>query len=380
MKILYLTEDYFYSKVHHSLVSSLIKERDDVSCTLFTLYREPEGVKNIESQYGKANYELISVKNQSNQYRYKLDFRYKINYKLKALMDKVDINKYDLIFASTIFSEGALAYKLSMKHNIPYVVAVRGTDSSLYFKYMFHLWLKAKKILSRAKQVFFISPNLLYKTYNHVCLRSSEELFKSKSLVIPNGIDRFWLNNYRSIKARNNNAIKQSFEFLFIGRLDKNKNIKNTIKAFLQTQKKYLDYNLSFTIVGENGYYSDYVKSITRKNSNINYLGPIYDKMQLLKCMRIHNVFIMVSHSETFGLVYIEALSQSLPIIFTKNQGIDGCFTNNKIGERVNSKSVKSIARGMSRIIENYEFYDFVESDLSSFSWENIALRYLKNI
>ena len=267
-----------------------------------------------------------------------------------------------------------------MKHNIPYVVAVRGTDSSLYFKYMFHLWLKAKEILSQAKRIFFISPNLSHKTYNHLCLRFCAGLFKSKSVVIPNGIDRFWLDNYRKIQVRNNNALKRSFEFLFIGRLDKNKNIKNTIKAFLQIQRDYPNYNLSFTIVGENGYYGDYVKSIICSNSNINYLGPIYDKMQLLKCMRINKAFIMVSHSETFGLVYIEALSQGLPIVFTKNQGIDGCFTNNKIGERVNSKSIKSIAQGMNRIIENYESYNLIESDLSSFSWENVALQYLKNI
>lgn len=40
----------------------------------------------------------------------------------------------------------------------------------------------------------------------------------------------------------------------------------------------------------------------------------------------------MPSHKETFGLVYAEAMSQGLPIIYTKNQGFDGQFPDGYVG------------------------------------------------
>ena len=52
----------------------------------------------------------------------------------------------------------------------------------------------------------------------------------------------------------------------------------------------------------------------------------------------------MPSSNETFGLVFIEALSQSLPIIYTKGEGIDGYFKDDFIGKAVNSKDNQSIA------------------------------------
>lgn len=56
------------------------------------------------------------------------------------------------------------------------------------------------------------------------------------------------------------------------------------------------------------------------------------------------DIFVMVSHSETFGLVYIEALSQGLPILYTRGQGIDGTLKE-KIGEAADSYDENSIKK-----------------------------------
>ena len=55
--------------------------------------------------------------------------------------------------------------------------------------------------------------------------------------------------------------------------------------------------------------------------------------------MRSCSVFAMPSIFETFGLVYLEALSQNLPVVYTKGQGIDGMF-DNTVGIGVDPLSV----------------------------------------
>ena len=84
----------------------------------------------------------------------------------------------------------------------------------------------------------------------------------------------------------------------------------------------------------------------------------------------------MVSHKETFGLVYIEALSQGLPILATCKQGIDGYF-DSKIGEFVNSRSIDEIVSGIDTIFSNYNEYE-IPSDLIkyNFDWDSIANHY----
>jgi glycosyltransferase involved in cell wall biosynthesis len=58
-------------------------------------------------------------------------------------------------------------------------------------------------------------------------------------------------------------------------------------------------------------------------------------KEKLLNNYRNSDIFIMPSYNETFGLVYIEAMSQGLPIIYTQNEGVDGYFKEGSVGYSV---------------------------------------------
>lgn len=65
--------------------------------------------------------------------------------------------------------------------------------------------------------------------------------------------------------------------------------------------------------------------------------------------MRSCSVFAMPSIFETFGLVYLEALSQNLPVVYTKGQGIDGMF-DNTVGIGVDPLSVEEIKNAIKMI------------------------------
>ena len=97
--------------------------------------------------------------------------------------------------------------------------------------------------------------------------------------------------------------------------------------------------------------------------------------------MRQSDIFVMPSKPETFGLVYVEALSQNLPIVYTKGEGFDGFFPEGEVGYSAISGNVASIAEVIMKVIHNYPIIVNNITRLSlekDFSWPLIATKYMK--
>jgi glycosyltransferase involved in cell wall biosynthesis len=69
--------------------------------------------------------------------------------------------------------------------------------------------------------------------------------------------------------------------------------------------------------------------------------------------MKNYAAMILPTHEETYGLVYVEALFAGLPILFTKNKGIDGIFDTDAIGYACDAGSVDDIAAGIKHLLVN---------------------------
>lgn len=86
----------------------------------------------------------------------------------------------------------------------------------------------------------------------------------------------------------------------------------------------------------------------------------------------------MPSHHETFGLVYIEALTQHLAIVFTRGQGVDGML-DSRVGEAVKASSKADIKRAIDKIFRHRSNYLAAEVvDFGQFRWDTIASRYIE--
>jgi len=85
----------------------------------------------------------------------------------------------------------------------------------------------------------------------------------------------------------------------------------------------------------------------------------------------------MPSITETFGLVYTEAMSQGMPVIYSEKQGFDGQFKEGIIGYHVNSFNAEEIAKKILKIISNYEKISRNCLKYSHlFDWKNISGKY----
>ena len=367
MRVLYISEDYPYSKVHHELCKHIV-EGEDIRMTLYSVIRS--GIKNrdLRALYNNINYKTLFYELDVNEWRYKVDFYYKIQKKYDWLVQH-DLSDVTMVHAATLFSEGAVALKLYKEKGIPYIVAVRGTDINFYFKYMFHLWNLGTEILQCAKDVIFLTDKSCEVLLYNKGVKKIKDILNAKKHILPNGIDNFWIKNAQQCKR---NLIP--YRLLYIGMFDKNKNIISLLHVILELRNLYPELQLS--LVGGGGDCHEKVLEYCYKYPTIfEYKGKIYEKEILCKLIREHDIFTMVSHSETFGLVYLEALSQGLPILYTKGQGIDGVFIDN-VGEGVNSHDVNDIFAGLQKIIENYTSYYWNRNIVKYFSWPSIASLY----
>ena len=199
-------------------------------------------------------------------------------------------------------------------------------------------WISTAETISQtgAKPVFIaIAPwirKIVKEKYIH-SLKRYELL--SKLRVVTNPINNYWImNKYVGNKELN------KIRLIYVGDFSERKNVPTIIKATHQLKKRGVDINL--TIIGDKGGDEKIVKKLS--NSYITFKGRINSKQKLLEEYRKANIFIMISHKETFGLVYLEALSQGLSLIYSKNTGIDGLFKEGEVGYGVNPKSAKDVA------------------------------------
>lgn len=365
MNILHICNDYCGSKVHKNLYNQL--DEQGVEQTVYTYYRG-------EGKDGSNKYE---GKNTTFFYRpilrmhHRLLYHQKIQCVYKDIKAYVNDKKADLIHATTLFSDGAVAYNLYKEYGVPYIVTVRNTDINEFLVYAPHTWLTGVKVLKSARRIVFISKALKEKFCRHPLIRTILHEIEENFVIQPNGIDAYWLEHIKEAPAQENHNV------VYVGRFDYNKNVMKLCKSVLGMRTPFPDIQLH--LVGGDGQCWERVKHLAEKNSEtIIYHGKIYDKATLKDIYSRCSVFAMPSFHETFGLVYLEALSQHLAIIYTRGQGVDGML-DARVGEAVRASSKKDIKRAIEKLFLHRSRYLASEViDFEQFRWDMIATRYME--
>ena len=225
----------------------------------------------------------------------------KINQLYNDLKEHVDIQSLDIVHATTLYTDGALAYEIFKEYGIPYVITVRSADLDYFMKYRPDLLSLGMDILTNAKNVLFVSPSLKKRFLAHRYINSKKSVFANKIVVTNNGIDDFWIDN-RFIPTESKKI--DSLQLLYVGRLIKRKNLLLLIDAIKILRKEFS--GLTLHIVGSGGGYEKEVQAKAKSNADfVTIQSVIKDKGELMQVYRRHDAFVMPSFYETFGLVYL---------------------------------------------------------------------------
>lgn len=233
---------------------------------------------------------------------------------------------------------------ISIFFDIPSVITVHGTYAIAPFKSYFKSAL-AKIYYKKLKSIISISNFTAQKLITFL------PEIKNKIKVVYNGVDLSKVQVVSTDKLIFNKNDRPSF--IFIGQISERKGLVEAVEALHQYSLNF-NKNFTFHIIGSYVEDSLYVKKIRRliKNygleSNIILTGRV-DEQVKKHYFNNADLFIMLSkvcddHFEGFGLVYLEANAQGLPVIGPNTSGAAEAIQDRFSGFKVDIFNAKQIA------------------------------------
>lgn len=280
----------------------------------------------------------------------------------KARIEKIIQNFQPLVIhAHDSDTSAYVARFLSKKYNIPYIITLRGLNKVAD--------KQVKKNLKMASTLVAISSQQI-KVADRI-------LPNCKLFFIPHGIGEHFYNSKLTGKKINN-----PIRLVTVARLLKLKNIDLVIKSMALFQ-----FDFVYDIYGV-GPEDDSLKLLIKNlglNDKIRLKGSIPNQV-LNSRLKEYDIFVMPSYPESLGRVYFEAMASGLPVIATKNTGIDGIITHEKEGFLLNHKNVSEFTSDLHSIlfqcIHNRGYYQELSKNAREFadhySWDNVVPKYLK--
>lgn len=368
MNVVHINSYFVSNTLHYELVKELAEHNQSCKQWVYVALNKNEKANNHQEI---KNVKLWITPLFSTLQRYVWPLKIKATY--TDFLKKVKGVDVDFTHAHSLISNGLLSYLYYKKTGTPYVVTVRNTDINIFMKKSaFFRWL-GYKILENASAIMVLSP-----AYKQVQLKSvlTSEKFSNIELkikIIPNGVDNFWIKN-KSAKLNHN----EELQILFVGKLRENKNILGLIEACKILKSKGVKFKLH--VVGD----GNLMTKVKEASATINccIYGFIDDKQRLLEFYKASDLLVVPSFKESFGLIYAEAMTQGLPVIYTKGQGFDGNFPDGYIGYAITPESPENISEAIIKVQKNLETMSknaYENSEVFSWSHNSSSLNQLYN-
>lgn len=140
-----------------------------------------------------------------------------------------------------------------------------------------------------------------------------------------------------------------------IGRLSLEKGYDDLIKVF--NKFCILDSDWTLDIVGD-GTEREKIENLIKNyglNDKINMHG-FCDKKYINNLLKDASVYLMCSHTESFGIVLIEAMSFGIPCIaFNSAEGASEIISNGENGYLISDRNIDDMANKTKFLADNYE-------------------------
>ncbi|MCH5138207.1 glycosyltransferase family 4 protein [Clostridiaceae bacterium UIB06] len=283
---------------------------------------------------------------------------------IKKVIENIYRNfKFEIIHAHTAIPVGFSAMLLSSRYKCPFVVTIHGQD----FQYTINKNDKCRKnvyrVLDKANSVITVSTKLKNVIKDNRMLE--------KIAVINNGINPEEYGTIDLTKSEKDYVISS------VSSLIKTKGIDLNIRAVSILVKKYP--NIKYYIVGD-GEEAKNLKKLVNDLSltdNVIFLGRL-PHSEAIKFMGKCNLFSLPSWQEGFGIVYIEAMNNGVPVIGVKGQGIEDVIIDKENGFLVEPHSIEDLVKTIEYILNNKEEARRIGEEgrktvLSEYTWRRNA-------
>lgn len=274
--------------------------------------------------------------------------------KIKKIIEELNPT---IIHAQEADSLSYFAKKIAKEFNLPYLITVRGINRFCDEQSL--------KNFDMAKTLIALSPTQL---------KVIPEKYHHKTVFIPHGINQTF---FKKNNANNTEVMK----IISVARLLKLKNFDLVINCLAHCKEKFV-----FDIYGEGPEKENLQNLINELNlgDQIKLCGQVKHE-SLPEIYSSYNLFVMLSFPETLGRVYFEAMAAGLPVVATKNTGIDGLIEQKEQGVLLDPCS-NDFQERFIEFLENFKDDEKLRKHMSTeavnfagkYSWEHIIPKYLK--
>lgn len=287
----------------------------------------------------------------------------------------------DIIHCNTVNDMLTRSLKLSKKLHIPVLATVHTRYKECYLhdsksKLITHFLIKSMvRKLNKVDLITTVSNSMKNELIKYGV--------KNEIVVIKNGCDYLKNENIEeSIKLSKEifNFKDKPFIFLFVGRIEKIKNIDFSLDMLAELKKEYS--NFKFIIVGEGTdkkYFEQKVATLNLQD-NVIFYGVVKDKKILNSIYAMSDLLLFPSIIDNDSLVILEAASNKTSTIAIKGTGSSERITPDFNGF-ICENNLQSYLRNVKQIINNKELLNNVSTNAYNTllkTWDKVVLEYIE--
>ena len=262
------------------------------------------------------------------------------------IVDMVQLHKIEILHVHYAIPHAYAAYmsKQMLKTrgiNLPIVTTLHGTDITLVGSHPYYK-NAVEFSINNSDAVTSVSEDLKKDTLSYFSIEKNIE-------VIPNFVD---LDKYNNIdKNFNRNVLANDDEKIIthISNFRKVKRIDDVINSYNLINKKI---NSKLILLGDGPERIKAEKLCDELNLNekVLFLGASNETSKILY---LSDVFILASTTESFGLVALEAMASSVPVISTNSGGLPEVNKDGFSGYLSNVGDINTMAKNAIKILED---------------------------
>ena len=227
--------------------------------------------------------------------------------------------------------------------NIPIITTLHGTDITLLGKdESFKPVIEYS--INQSDAITAVSKDLILSTKKYFNIDQDINL-------IPNFIDVSLYKNKSNFEFRKKCANKGEKLLVHVSNFRKVKRVNDVIRIFNHVNKRI---PCKLLMIGDGPDRID-AEKLTRElnlSQNIRFVGKI---KSVEKFLSISDIFLLTSESESFGLVALEALASSVPVISTNQGGINEVNINGATGYLFNVGDIINMSKKCIEILSDSE-------------------------
>jgi 1,4-alpha-glucan branching enzyme len=281
-------------------------------------------------------------------------------------------NKFHLIHAHD-WLVGEAAKTLSKELKLPLITTVHGTEygrnAGIYTELQRFIHNKEIQLIQASQQLIVCSGFM--KEEIREVFGAQEE----KMSIIPNGV---LIEKQNEVIRNHLHPIlqKEKRKIIFsIGRLVQEKGFDLLIAAATKMNRK----DICFVLAGNGPMYQEYERLIKQhKLEDVIYLVGFISDQQRNQFFERSTMVIFPSRYEPFGIVALEAMSFSKPIIVSETGGLSGIVKHLKTGLFMEPDNVESLVEQIKVILSNTEVAQKMAANGKAlvdyyYSWQRVA-------